>query len=183
MAGRHPVGSLLLRASALPCFCRPLADASPLLQALPVRWLLAIALFVRIVSAQVVVLASLDLLRPRRPRLDKACARWSVPDIRPAPSRFSQLGFQCCSSAPQTGFQYCAVDSITTSSTCCWISHSANRCICSGLLPYPRRSNWHSSSTSTSATTTASFFLCTSIPAIRILSDFHEISRARRALQ
>src|ERR1019366_8139218 len=105
-----------------------------------------------------------SLLRPRRPRLDKACARWSVPDIRPAPSRFSQLGFQYCSSAPQTGLQYCAVDSITTSSTCCWISHSANRCNCSGLLPYQRRSNWYSSSTSTSATTTASFFLCTSIP-------------------
>src|ERR1019366_8724263 len=83
-----------------------------------------------------------------------------------APTQFSLLCFQYCSSAPQTGFQYCAVDSITTSSTCCWISHSANRCNCSGLLPYQRRSNWYSSSTSTSATTTASFFLCTSIPAI-----------------
>ena len=41
-------------------FCRPLADASPLLQALRVRWLLAIAIFGRIVSAKVVVLASLD---------------------------------------------------------------------------------------------------------------------------
>src|ERR1700732_3097783 len=90
------------------------------------------------------------------------CARHPAP----APSRLSQLGFQYCSRAPQTGFQYCAVDSITTSSTCCWISHSANRCICSGLLPYPRRSNWYSSSTSTSATATASFFVCTSIPAI-----------------
>ena len=87
-----------------------------------------------------------------RPRLDKACARWSVPDIRPAPSRFSQLGFQYCSSAPHTGFQYCAVASITTSSTCCRISHSPNSCNCSGLLPY-QLSNWYSSSTSTSATT------------------------------
>jgi hypothetical protein len=32
------------------------------------------------------------------------------------------------------------VDSITTSSTCCWISHSPNSCNCSGLLPYQRRS-------------------------------------------
>src|SRR5438309_7563824 len=46
------------------------------------------------------------------------------------------------------------------------MSHSASRCNCSGLLPNQRRSNWYSSSTSTSATTTASFFLCTSIPAI-----------------
>jgi hypothetical protein len=46
------------------------------------------------------------------------------------------------------------------------MSHSASRCNCSGLLPYQRRSNWYSSSTSTSATTTANFFLWTSIPAI-----------------
>src|SRR5215470_4702427 len=52
------------------------------------------------------------------------------------------------------------------SSTCSSISHSASSRNCSGLLPYQRRSNWYSSSTSTSATTTASFFLCTSIPAI-----------------
>ena len=43
--------SLLLRASALPSLGRLLADASPLLQALPVYRLLAIALFVWIVSA------------------------------------------------------------------------------------------------------------------------------------
>jgi hypothetical protein len=183
MAGRHPVGSLLLRASALPCFCRPLADASPLLQALRVRWLLAIALFVRIVSAKVVVLASLDLLRPRRPRLDKACADGVRPTSGPHLPASQSLASNTARALPKTGFQYCAVDSITTSSTCCWISHSANRCICCWLLRYPRRSNWYSSSTPTSATTTASFFLCTSIPAIRILSDFHEISRARRALQ
>src|SRR6266436_9414933 len=40
--------------------CRPLADSSPSLQALRVRWWLAIAFFVRIVSAQIVVLAALD---------------------------------------------------------------------------------------------------------------------------
>src|SRR6266849_10500806 len=99
-------------------------------------------------------------------RFDCACARCSAPDIGPASSRFWQVGFQYRSSAPQTGFQYCAVDSITTSSTCCSLSHSASRCNCSGLLPYQRRSNGYSSSTSTSATTTASFFLWTSIPAI-----------------
>src|SRR6266550_3024436 len=107
-----------------------------------------------------------SLLRPRRPRFDCACARWSVPDIGPAPSRFWQLGFQCRSSAPQTGFQYCAVDSITTSSTSCSISHAASNRNCSGLLPYLIRSNWYSPLTSTSATTTASIFLWTSIPAI-----------------
>lgn len=57
-----------------------------------------------------------SFLRPRGPRFDCACARWSVPDIGPVPSRFWPVGFQYCSSAPQTGFQYCAVDSITTSS-------------------------------------------------------------------
>src|SRR5438132_9454282 len=80
--------------------------------------------------------------------------------------RVWEIGFQYRSSAPQTGFQYCAVDSITTSSTCCSTSHSESSRRCSGLLPYQRRSNWYSSSTSTSATTTASFFLWTSIPAI-----------------
>jgi len=107
-----------------------------------------------------------SLLRPRRPRLDKACARCRVPDIRLALSRFSQIGFQYRSSVSQSGFQYCAVDSITTSSTCCSMSHSASSCNCSGLPPYQRRSNAYSSSISTSATTTASFFLWTSIPAI-----------------
>src|SRR6516165_8813388 len=107
-----------------------------------------------------------SFLRPRRPRLDSACARCSAPDIGPAFSRFLHVGFQYRSSSPQTGFQYCAVDSSTTSSTCCSISHSDSSRRCSGLLPYQRRSNWYSSSTSTSATATANFFLCTSIPAI-----------------
>src|SRR5438128_2241293 len=100
-----------------------------------------------------------SFLRPRGPRFDCACARWSVPDIGPVPSRFWPLGFQYCSSAPQTGFQYCAVDSITTSSTCCSISQWASNRRWSGLPPNRRRSNWYSPSTSTSATTTASIFL------------------------
>ena len=44
----------------------------------------------------------------------------------------SQFGFQYCSSVPKPG-SYCAVDSIPTSSTCCWIIHSANSC---GLSTY-----------------------------------------------
>jgi hypothetical protein len=44
--------------------------------------------------------------RPCRARFDWACARCSVPDIDPAPSRFLHVGFQYCSSAAQTGFQY-----------------------------------------------------------------------------
>ena len=75
-----------------------------------------------------------SFLRPRRPRFDCACARCKVPDFGPALSRSWQIGFQYRSSAPQTGFQYCAVDSITTSSTCCAISHSARNRRCSGLL-------------------------------------------------
>ena len=86
-------------------------------------------------------------MRPRGPRFDCACARWSVPDIEPVPSRFWPVGFQYCSSAPQTGFQYCAVDSITTSSTCCSISQFASNRRWSGLLLNRRRSNWYSPST------------------------------------
>jgi len=100
-----------------------------------------------------------SLLRPRRPRFDCACARCSVPDIRPAPSRFWHIGFQYRSSAPQTGFRYWAVDSITLSSTCCSSSHAASERSCSGLLPNSRRSNWYSPSTSTSDITTANIFL------------------------
>src|SRR5437016_12570475 len=50
--------------------------------------------------------------RPRGPRLDLAWHRCSVPDILVAPSRFWRSGFQNRSSAPHTGFQYCAVDSM-----------------------------------------------------------------------
>src|SRR5436853_3365087 len=67
-----------------------------------------------------------SLLRPRRPRLDCACARCNVPDLRFAPSRFSRIGFQYLSSAPHTGFQYWAVDSMTTSSASCSINHAAS---------------------------------------------------------
>jgi hypothetical protein len=60
------------------------------------------------------------------------------------------FGFQNRSSAPQTGFQYCAVDSITASSTSCSSSHSASYRSCLGLLPNSRRSNSYSPSPPTS---------------------------------
>src|SRR5215471_15906442 len=85
-----------------------------------------------------------SLLRPRRPRLDCACARCNVPDLRFAPSRFSRSGFQYRSSVSQTGLQYCAVDSMTTSSASCSSSHAASNRSCSGLLPNIRRSNRNS---------------------------------------
>jgi hypothetical protein len=106
-----------------------------------------------------------SLLRPRGPRLDCACAKCSVPDLRLAPSRFSRSGFQYRSSASQTGLQYCAVDSMTASSTSCSSSHAASLRSWSGLLPNIHRSNWYSLSISTSDPTTASIFLWTSIPA------------------
>src|SRR5215471_13880369 len=93
--------------------------------------------------------------------LPDACA----PDIRPAPSRFWLMGFQNRSCAPQTGFQYCAVDSITASSTSCSSSHAEGDRGSSGRLPKSRRSNSYSPSPPTSDTTTASLFLWTSIPA------------------
>src|SRR6516225_9394989 len=104
--------------------------------------------------------------RPRRPRFDCACARWSVPDVASAPSRVWQICFQYRSRVPQTGFQYCAVDSITTSWTCCSSSHAANERSASGKLPKMRRVKSYSPSTWTSETTTCSILLCTSIPAI-----------------
>src|ERR1700730_2478782 len=76
-----------------------------------------------------------SFFRPRRPRLDCACARCNVPDRRLAPSRFSRIGFQYLSSAPHTGFQYCAVDSITTSSASRSSNHAPSRRNCSGLPP------------------------------------------------
>src|SRR5580704_4057615 len=69
-------------------------------------------------------------------------------------------------SASHTGFQYCAVDSMTTSSASCSTSHAAIDRSCSGLLLNILRSNRYSLSISTSDTTTASIFLWTSIPAI-----------------
>ena len=68
-----------------------------------------------------------SLLRPPGPRFDCAWARWSVPASGGAPSRARRCGRQCCSSASHTGRQYCAVDSITTSSTSCSTSQSARR--------------------------------------------------------
>ena len=50
-------------------------------------------------------------------------------------------GCQCRSSASHTGRQYCAVDSITTSSTSRSTSQSASARNCSGLVPTCRRSN------------------------------------------
>jgi hypothetical protein len=76
-----------------------------------------------------------SLLRPRRPRLECACARCNVPDLRLAPSRFSHIGFQYFSSASHTGLQDWAVDSMTTSSASCSSSHAARDRSCSGLLP------------------------------------------------
>src|SRR6266403_1199135 len=90
---------------------------------------------------------------------------FGIAEILLAPSRFSRTGFQYRSSVPQTGFQYCAVDSMTTSSASCSTSHAANDRSCSGLLLNILRSNWYSLSISTSDTTTASTFLWTSIPA------------------
>ncbi len=82
------------------------------------------------------------------PRLDCACAKCNVPDLRLAPSRFSRSGFQYLSSASHTGFQYWAVDSITSSSASFSSSHAASVRSCAGLLPNILRSNWSSISTS-----------------------------------
>jgi hypothetical protein len=70
-------------------------------------------------------------------------------------------------SASHTGRQYCAVDSITTSSTSCALSQAARPRRSLGVVPTFWRSKWKSPSISTSATTTASILLWTSIPAIR----------------
>lgn len=55
---------------------------------------------------------------------------------------------------------------MTTSSTSRSTSQLASARKSAGLVPTFWRSNWYSPSTSTSATTTANIFLCTSIPAI-----------------
>ena len=80
--------------------------------------------------------------------------------------RVRRFGLQYRSSASQTGRQYCAVDSITTSSTSRSTSQSASARNWTGLVPTFSRSKWKSPSTSTSATATANIFLCTSIPAM-----------------
>ena len=71
-------------------------------------------------------------LPSRGPRFDCACARCNVPDIGPAPSRRRRRGCQYRSSASHTGRQYCAVDSITTSSTSRSASQSASARSCVG---------------------------------------------------
>src|SRR5262245_18288537 len=81
-----------------------------------------------------------------------------------APSRIWQIGFQYRSRVPQTGFQYCAVDSITTSWTCCSTSHAASECSASGKLPKTRRVKSYSPSTWTSETTTCSILYAHRFP-------------------
>src|SRR5205085_5876262 len=97
---------------------------------------------------------------------DLACAKCRVPEVGPAPWRCWHCGFQHRSRISHTGFQYCAVDSITTSSTCCSRNHSARMRNCSDVADHFRRSNFNPSAEPTSATTTAKTFLCTSIEAI-----------------
>ena len=105
-------------------------------------------------------------LRPPAARFDWACARCSVPDPGLVSARVRRVSLQYCSSASQTGRQYCAVDSITTSSTSRSTSQSASARNWTGLVPIFSRSKWKSPSTATSATATANIFLCTSIPAM-----------------
>src|SRR6266849_4673093 len=69
-------GTLCGHSSCVCPLCRPLADSSPLLQALRVRWLLAIAFFLRMVSAKV-VFASLDP-GPRRDANRTVCPRLAI---------------------------------------------------------------------------------------------------------
>jgi hypothetical protein len=87
-----------------------------------------------------------SVLRPFGARFDCACARCSR---------------ICASRASHTGFQYCAVDSITASAT-----------------PVPNRRTCHyGSSSPASATTTTRSFLCTSIAAI-LFDIFDPVRRA-----
>jgi hypothetical protein len=83
-----------------------------------------------------------------------------------APSRCRRTGLQYCSRTSHTGRQYCAVDSITISSTSRATSQVGDARNSAGLVPTFTRSKRYSSATSTSATTTANIFLCTSIPAM-----------------
>src|ERR1700751_3774131 len=74
----------------------------------------------------------------------------------------THVGFQF---QPHTDRLYCAVDSITASSTPCSRSQINNRCRSLGMVANRRRSGF-SSGVVASLTTTISTFLCTSIPAI-----------------
>jgi len=74
-----------------------------------------------------------------------------VPETGLAAARVRRFGLQYRSNASQTGRQYCAVDSITTSSTSRSTSQSASARNWTGLVPTFSRSKWKSPSTATSA--------------------------------
>ena len=91
-----------------------------------------------------------SLFRPGMPPVDPACAKCNP---------------QCPSNSSHTGFQYWAVDSITTSLTCCSASHSRKACNSLVVVPNLRCCRSRSLTAVRSRTTTANIFLCTSIPA------------------
>ena len=107
-------------------------------------------------------------LRPRGARLEKACARCRV---------------ICGSSSSHTDRQYCAVDSITASSTPNSLSHFDKRCNSVGIVVKRRRSCFDSG-TRASTTTTIRTFLWTSIPATLLaMATSQRGSGRRRALR
>src|SRR5499433_2302833 len=75
-----------------------------------------------------------------------------------------------------TDRQYCAVDSITASSTPCSCNQIRNRCNSLGSVTNRRRAGF-SSGTLVSTTTTIKTFLCTSIPATFIASSWRGSGR------
>ena len=89
--------------------------------------------------------------------------------LRPRGARLENAWAQCKrmwgSNSNHTDRQYCAVDSITASSTPCSRSQINNRCRSLGMVANHRRSGF-ASGVVASITTTISTFLCTSIPAI-----------------
>ncbi|MDX6459920.1 MAG: hypothetical protein QOE55_3617 [Acidobacteriaceae bacterium] len=89
-------------------------------------------------------------LRPRGARLENACARCK---------------HICGSNSSHTDLQYCAVDSITASSTPSCLSHVDKRRNSPGMVVNRRRSGFDSG-VRASIITTIKTFLCTSIPAI-----------------
>src|SRR5215468_3646096 len=95
------------------------------------------------------------MLAPRGARLENACAK-----CKPI----------CGSSSRHTDPQYCAVDSITASSTLCSCNQIRNRSNSLGSVTNRRRAGF-SSGALESTTTTIKTFLCTSIPAIFIASS------------
>ena len=98
-------------------------------------------------------------LRPRGARLEKACARCK-----------RMYG----SNSHQIGFQYCPVDSMTTSFTPCACSQASKRRRSLAMVPKRRRSSLHSgeiASPSLDPTTTISTFGWMSIDATLSLSN------------